>query len=323
MTTGHLQFHIRKPELRSDNTLHVIGVVSNLERWNSRYRLAREWIERMRATPCVELHLVEAAFGDRQHELVEDGEHGLRLRVNTNAWIKENMINLGEKHLLPSGWANMAWVDTDVEFRNPMWAQETLHQLQHFAVLQPWSHCVDVGHRGAVLDTHSSFGFTDCNGSRKRNQHHHKGYTYGHTGYAWACTRAWWEQVEGLMDFCILGSADHHMALGCVGESEKTVHSKMIPSFFRRILEWQNRAVRVTHGEVGFVEGRIEHHFHGPKKRRYYRERWQILVQNGFDPDRDLMRDAQGVLRIVGKPALERAIRQYNRSRLEDSIEET
>jgi hypothetical protein len=321
---NHLVQHVTKPELRSDNTLHVIGVTSNLERWNSRYRLAREWIDRMRATPCVSLHLVEAAYGDRQHELVEEKEHGLRLRVDTNAWIKENMINVGVRHLLPCDWRYVAWIDTDIEFRNPSWAQETLHQLQHFAVVQPWSHCVDVGHRGAVLDTHVSFGYSDCTGERRRKgTFNPNGYTYGHTGYAWAATRGWWEQVEGLMDFCILGSADHHMALACVGESEKTIHSKMIPSFFRRILEWETRAMRVTHGEVGFVEGRIEHHFHGPKKRRYYKERWKILVDAGFDPDKDLMRDEQGVFKIVGKPALERAIRQYNRSRLEDSIEET
>lgn len=36
---------------------------------------------------------------------------------------------------------------------------------------------------------------------------------YGHTGYVWACTRYFWENVGGLMDFCILGSADHNMAL--------------------------------------------------------------------------------------------------------------
>jgi hypothetical protein len=207
-----------------------------------------------------------------------------------------------------------------VEFRSPTWAQDTLHQLQHFAVLQPWSHCTDLGHNGAICQTHASFGYTDACGTRKR--HTPNGYTYGHTGYAWACTRAFWEQVEGLVDFCILGSGDHHMALACVGECERTIHTKMIAPFYRRLLEWQARAVRVSHGEVGFVEGRIEHHFHGPKKRRYYRERWQILVEHGFDPDRDLMRDDQGLLRIVGKPELESAIRKYNRSRLEDSIEE-
>jgi hypothetical protein len=314
---NHLVDHVRHHELESDSTLHVVGVVSNPERYNSRYRLAREWLERMESTPNVKVHLVEAAFGDRKHELHSPSKHCVR--VNTNAWVKENLINLGVKHLLPVDWKYLAWIDCDVEFRNPTWALETIHQLQHFAVVQPWAHCADLTHHGSIHQTFASFGHTDATGRRQTQTPN--GYTYGHTGYAWACTRAFWEQVEGLVDFCILGSGDHHMALGMVGETEKTIHTKMIAPFFRKLLEWQARAVRVTHREVGFVEGRIEHHFHGPKKRRYYKERWQILVDHGFNPDTDLMRDAQGVLQIVSKPALESAIRKYNRSRLEDSIE--
>lgn len=322
MSHQHLVTHVRNTALRADNTLHVIGVVSNLERYNSRYRLARQWAERMEATPNVRLYLVEAAFGERHHEVTELGhERHLQLRVNTNAWLKENMINLAVRHLLPRDWKYVAWVDADVEFRDPNWAQETLHQLQHFAVVQPWSHCLDLGFRGQVMQTFTSFGYTDVHGTRKRATPN--GYTYGHTGYAWAATRGLYEQVGGLIDFCVLGSADHHMALACVGECERTIHTKMIGPFYQRLLDWQARALKITHGEVGCVEGRIEHQFHGPKGRRYYRERWQILVDHGFNPDTDLMRDEQGCIYIVGKPKLEAALRKYNRSRHEDSIEES
>lgn len=323
MSHNHLVQHVKHQDLKSDSTLHVVAVLSNVERYHSRYRLAREFIARMQATPNVKLHIVEAAHGDRHHEIdpAEAGGSVHRVRTNTNAWIKENLINLGVRHLLPTDWRYLAWVDADIEFRNPGWALETLHQLQHFAIVQPWSHCADLGFRGGIMQMHTSFGHTDVNGTRKVQTPN--GYTYGHTGYAWACTRGFYEQVEGLVDFCILGSGDHHMALACVGETERTIHTKMIDPFRRRLLEWQARAVRATHREVGCVEGRIEHSFHGPKKRRYYRERWQILVDHAFNPDTDLMRDAQGVLHVVGKPGLESAIRKYNRSRLEDSIEDT
>ncbi len=318
---SHLAKHVLHDELRVNNVLHVVAVISNPARYNSRYRLAREFIARMQVTPNVRLYVVEAAHGDHKHEVTEAGnDRHLQLRVDTQAWIKENMINLGVKHLLPRDWRYIAWVDADVEFRSPSWAQDTLHQLQHFAVVQPWSHCADLGARGAVCATHASFGFTDSKGTRKKQTPN--GYSYGHTGYAWACTRAFWEQVEGLVDFCCLGSADHHMALACVGECERTIHTQMISPFFRKLLEWQARAVRATHREVGFVEGRIEHHFHGKKAFRYYKERWQILVDHGFDPDVDLMKDAQGVIRIVSKPALDSAIRKYNRARNEDSGDE-
>lgn len=316
----HISQHVRHPELRSDNTLHVVGVITNPSRYHSRYRLAREWREHMEGTPNVKCYVAEAAFGDRHHEVTEDVPHHLMLRTRSEIWIKENLINLAVRHLLPRDWRYVAWVDADVHFRDPQWAQETLHQLQHFAVVQPWQHCTDLGFEGSILKTHSSFGYLTQTGVQiQRNSH--EPYPYGHSGFAWAATRAFWEQAQGLMDFCILGSADHHMAWAMTGKVDSTIHRGMTPSFFRRCHEWQDRVVRVTHKEVGFVNGRIEHAFHGPKKRRYYRERWQILVDHGFDPDRDLMHDDQGLVQLCGKPELEQAIRRYNRSRHEDSIE--
>ncbi len=316
---SHIANHIHNHGLAGDNTLHVVGVVSNPERWHSRYRLTREWLERMQATPNVKVHLVEAAFGHRHHEVVHASDSGLKLHIETNAWVKENMINLGVRHLLPLDWSYVAWVDTDVEFRCEHWAQETLHQLQHYHLLQPWQHCADLTHNGSIFQTHASFGYRHQAGDVTKPGY----FASGHPGYAWACTRVFWEQVGGLLDIGILGSGDRHMATAAVGAVEKSVNAKLSGGYLRRCQAWQQRAMRLTHGEVGFTVGRIEHHFHGPKARRFYKERWQILVDHNFDPDVDLMRDAQGVLHIVGKPALEQAIRKYNRSRMEDSIEES
>lgn len=319
----HIANQIRNAGLRSDNTLHVIGVCSNPVRYHSRYRLAREWHEHMAATPNVRLHMVEAAFGDRHHEVTtsENVDH-LLLRTKSEIWIKENMINLGVRHLLPRDWRYVAWVDADVFFRDPNWAQETIHQLQHFPVVQPWQQCVDLGALGNIMQTFQSFGFLHQRGVKKQKWNGEP-YEYGHSGFAWAATRGWWEATGGLIDFAILGSADHHMAWAMINEVGSTIHGGMAPSFFRRCLEWQRRTMHSTQKQVGFTPGRIEHGFHGPKKRRYYRERWQILVDNGFDPDRDLTYDDQGMVQLVGKPALEQAIRLYNRSRYEDSIEES
>ncbi len=318
--TGHIVNQVQNHQLRSDNTLHVIGVVSNPVRYHSRYRLARQWQEAMEATPNVKTYTVEAAFGDRHHEVTEQKDGHLQLRTKSEIWIKENMINLGVRHLLPRDWKYVAWVDADVFFREPHWAQETLHALQHFSIVQPWQQCADLGHHGNILDTHQSIGYLSQLGKLKpRGQSYPHG---GHSGFAWAATRDFWEQVTGLMDFCILGSADHHMALACLGEDDLRVSGKVEQGFFRRCVEWKNRATKITHNQIGYVHGRIEHSFHGPKRRRYYADRWKILVDNNYNPDTDLMYDAQGMIQLVGKPNLEAAIRKYNRSRYEDSIED-
>lgn len=327
---GHIVNQIRNTQLRSNNTLHVIAVCSNPVRWHSRYRIAREWIKHMLETPNVHLTVVEAAYGDRHHELMpEEGQSydHLMVRVSHETWIKESLINYGARHVIARYNAQyLDWHDMDV-FHLPTpggglnWAQETLHQLQHFEVIQPWSDCADLGPLGGITRHFRSFGYQHQRGIPKQT-HPSQPYEYAHTGFAWSCRRSFWEQCQGLMDFPILGSADHHMGFAMIGEVNKTIHAGMAPAFFELCREWQERAVMITHGQVGFAPGRIEHWFHGPKNRRYYRERWQILVDHKYDPKKHLMRDAQGLVYIVGNKKLEHAIMRYNRSRFEDSIEE-
>jgi hypothetical protein len=326
----HLADHIQHHDLRSDNTLHVIGVLANPARYHSRYRLAREWMEHMSMTPNVQLHVVESAFGDRYHEVLDGCDSVLKLRTSSEIWTKENMINLGVRHLLPVNWKYVAWVDMDIHFRDYNWAQETMQILQHWPIIQPWMQCADLGFRGDIRDVNQSFAYLRHYG--KIPEHHskhrvHDGYpygkfTYGHTGYAWACTRAFFEAVGGLMDWCILGSADHHMAWACVGKVDDTINGNMGPAFFRKAHEWQARAVRACHKHVSFANGRIEHNFHGSKTKRGYQSRWKLLVDHKYNPDTDLTYDAQGMIQLVGKPDLEQAIKLYNRSRSEDSIED-
>lgn len=331
---AHLVNHINHPGLIKENVLHVIGVCSNPVRFHSRYRLAREWIEAMLNTKCVHLTVVEAAFGDRFHEIIDESNDQydiVSVRVRTHSWIKESMMNLAVRHITtkyPKA-QYFAWVDMDVFFNDPGWAQESLHQLQTFEVIQPWSDAVDLGPHGNIFQHFRSFGYQHQRRMPKQKHPSQKEYQYAHSGFAWCATRRFIESMYGaggsngpFMDWAILGSADHHMAFAMIGETKDTIHKMMNPSFFRKCQEWQNKAVRITNCEVGFTPGFIQHKFHGPKKRRYYRERWQILADKKYDPDTMIDHDEQGIAILVGNHQLEHAIYQYNISRYEDSIEE-
>jgi hypothetical protein len=319
---NHLVNHHKHHDLKSDNTLHVIGVISNYVRWQSRYRLFRKWEKAMLQTHGVKLYVVEAAYGDRHYEVTEkDNPHHLQLRTNSEIWIKENMINLGVRYLLPRNWKYMAWIDCDVFFDDPNWAQETMHQLQHFMVIQPWQTCLDTGVNGQGTQLFKSFGYQHQRRIRKQ-KYSTEPYEFGHTGFAWACRREFWENCRGLLDFAILGSADHHMGWGMIGEIAGTANSKISKEYKTRCIDWQTDAVQITKNEIGFTPGNIKHSFHGPKKKRYYQSRWQILIKHHFNPDKDLRYDNRGVMQLVGKPALEQDIKLYNRSRMEDSIDE-
>lgn len=333
----HVANQINFPELRSDSTLYVVVPVSNPVRYHSRYRLARKTIRELAATKNVKLIVVEAAYGDRHHELkelcAEVGADLVPLRIKTEIWIKENMINLGMRHAIHKYQANyLAWVDADVQFHNPGWALETVQQLQHFPILQPWQSAVNLGPTGGISKAFDSVGEKLRKGMPAMTPVSRKGepgkrysgdpYVFGHTGYAWACTRTFWEHVGGLIEFAILGSADHHMALGCRGHYSHSVHSLMKGIFADMIHAWQKKAMQLTHGRIGCVDGFVSHSHHGPMERRNYVGRWEILIVNKFDPVAHLHKDGQGVIFLVGNPHLEHAIQSYNRSRLEDSNEE-
>jgi hypothetical protein len=341
----HLVNHIKHGDTIDDTTLHVVRVVSNPVRYHSRYRLAREQEEFLKKCPNIKLYTVEAAFGRRHHEIVEkQSDTSLLIRTSSEIWIKENMINLGVRHLFPRDWKYMAWIDADVIWNDPSWGLEAIQQLQHYQVIQPWTDGLDLGNYGNVLQHFRSFGhqhYLEFDHDLNNAMHGRKPSTvttgfapasampnldyrrFGHTGYAWACTRLFWENVNGLMDFCILGSADHNMALAMIGNVDFSINGKMSKAFFDKCHEWQEKALRITHKQVGATHDRLEHAFHGCKKNRFYTERWKILVHFGFDPVKDLMYDDQGVIKLIGKPDLEHAIRHYNRSRREDDISET
>lgn len=318
----HLVDHIHNHCLDKDNVLHVVGVISNPVRYHSRYRLFRKWYERMLATPNVKVYVVEAAFGDRPFQVTDPcNPHHLQVRTHQELWLKENLINLGVRHLLPRNWKYVAWSDCDILFCDDHWAQEALHQLQHYHVIQPWMNCSDLGFQGEVLSLFDSFCSVHARGIRKQC-HPGEPYKYAHSGYIWCCTREFWENVHGLMDWNCVGSGDHHMAWACINGVHHSVHRGMHQSFKDRALEWQRNAFRVTNGHLGYVKTRIEHMFHGSKKNRKYRERWSIFIDHQFDPNKDLRYDSQGLLQLVGKPALMDEIRQYNRARHEDSIDD-
>lgn len=318
----HLVNHIQNPQLRSDNKLHVVGVMFNPQRWHRRLNLFRDWAEKMKATPGVELYLVEAAFQDQSFEVTEkENPNHLQIVAHQAIWIKENLVNLGVKYLLPRNWKYMSWCDADVTFLDNNWANEAMQQLQRFPVIQPWSDCIDMKFRGGTDRHFRSFCYMLASGKKFQRQPDEP-YEYAHSGFAWACTRGFWEATQGLMERCIVGSADHHMAWGMINELSASVHGKMPEAYKRMCSDWANAAFRVTHGKMGFVPGTIVHHFHGRKEKRGYRERWNIFIDHAFDPYKDLSFDSQGLAYIVNKPLLVHECGEYLNSRCEDEIGE-
>ena len=299
--------------------LHVVAVVANPIRWKSRTKLYRDF-ERHMLDSGVHLTTEECAYGDRPYELDTSPEiNHVKVRSKTLVWNKECMINRGIAHL-PPDWKYVAWIDADVFFRRPSWASETVDALQLYDIVQPWSDCYDLGPDDDHLQTHRSFCRLYKDG-KPIIPAGAAGYEFAHPGYAWAATRAALERLGGLIEVAALGAADHHMALGLIGRATESLPHGIHPNYRRAVIRWQEMASQHICGNIGYVPGTVEHHWHGSKDLRKYVDRWQVLLSHDFDPVEDLKRNTSGLLELAGnKPAFHRDIERYFRRRNEDAV---
>jgi hypothetical protein len=344
--------------------LDVIAVISNPVRFHSRYNLYRAF-ERHMVSSGVRLTTVELAHGDRPFEITSKGNpRHVQLRTTHEVWHKENLINLGAQRL-PDDCKYIAWIDADVTFARPDWAQETLQQLQHHPCVQLFSKVVELDPNHEPYDSEKGLvqhSFASCYQNALRSGAlesavwpcygaRHLGpasegttttgkfsvysvsplaaatpggipsFTneYWHTGYAWAMTKTAFDGVGGLIDRAILGAADHHMAWSMINYGSQSVHGAATQAYKDMVSHWEGLASEHIRGNVGCVDGLLIHHFHGPKSGRKYTTRWDVIVNNKFDPNTDLKRDSQGLICLTGrKTGLRDGIMAYFRGRNED-----
>jgi hypothetical protein len=317
-------------QLSGEATLHVCTVVSNPVRYASRYKLF-EAFKSQTEGQHVKLWTVEMAYGNRPFVVTEqDNDYHLQLRTPYEIWHKENALNLLMNHICseyPDA-EYFAWVDADITFVRSDWAYETIQVLQHYDFVQMFSHAQDVGPKFEPIGSpHVGFLYAYCNdlpNQAKSTRYVPYGYgaDFAHPGYAWAARRSALDKTGGLLDVCILGSADHNMAMGLVDQMERSIDQRLGEPYKEQMRIWGDRCVKHIKRNVGYVPGMIMHHWHGRKADRQYRDRGKILVENNYNPHYDLKRDTQGLYQLTERSTkLRDDIRSYFRARNEDSID--
>jgi hypothetical protein len=342
----HPDVHFPWQQWSEDQTLHLVVSYSNPWRWRTRRELLNDCIRHFRAAANVRVHLVEVAFGNRPHEVTEATD--LQLRTADEMWLKENTINLAIARCLPVDWQYAGYVDGDFHFTRHDWALEAIHLLQHYDFVQLFSTYADLtgetatswnGHRPYRLNSSFAWNYSHPKqflesrkhveglpaegyyppGAHVPSTHFPFGFWPGAPGGAWAWRRSAFDTVGGLLDTCILGSGDYHMAVGLAKVPDMHVEMKLgLPGYMRAIREWQERAAQL-HANIGCVDNFAVHHWHGNKISRGYGDRVGILRDFRFDPYRDIQRDWQGLWKWDGrKPRMRDAARRFFLDRNED-----
>jgi len=274
-----------------EDKLHVIAVVSNPCNFKIRYKLTNEFMKRMESEPNVIAYLVELVYGDQPFE-VTSSTNKRHLQVRTDVaplWHKENMINLGVRHLLPSNWKAMAWIDADVEFDSAHWALDALKVLNGGRdFIQLFSHCIDMDFNKQIMNTFTSFGYQYTKNFKKGTGQH-----YWHPGFAWACNRKAYDKMGGIFEEGILGSGDNIMCHTFIKKAPDSLKKGMSQEYFDFVVNLQNKMQGIT---LGYIPGSIRHFFHGKKENRNYYGREDILIKYQFNPYTFIEQDSRGLL---------------------------
>lgn len=310
----------QRPDHLHNEPLPVITTLFNSARWRSRWKLYEDFARRVEQAGGL-LYTVEVAFGRRAFVL-EPGPRIIQLRTESELWLKENATNAGVQFITADmpDWTKIACVDADVRFVRDDWVDETKHQLEHYEVVQMWSQYIDVNANYETTRAPSpSFVAVYRSGKpRKTGCYNYYGKYPGAPGLAWAYTRKAWDTFGGLIDTTILGAGDWYMAHGLVGEAKP--NSGNHPTYNARIYDWQEKASFLRR-DVGLVSGLAVHHWHGPKVHRKYGTREQILIEEQFDPQRHLIRNAAGLYEWsdLAPITLIDRVRNYMHERNEDA----
>ena len=213
---GHLQYSIEGISSKDFMTqrLYAITCVSNPLGWASRIRLAKmaisSWIDQGAI-----VYVVECAHGSRGYDLADiPGIVHIPVRATTMAWAKESLLNIGI-HNLPHEAHKIATIDADIIFRDPNWINKTEAALDLYPVVQNWSHAYDLGPGGSHGAVHTSFAHQWLHGQPvtiSGSGGWRAPYSYPHSGYSWAWTRTFLDDVGGLFDLGGIGAGDHHGA---------------------------------------------------------------------------------------------------------------
>lgn len=269
---------------------------------------------------------VELSF-DGQFELAaRDADVLIQISGGAVLWQKERLLNVALQSV-PASVNNIAWLDCDVLFERPDWADEAEKQLDEFNVVQLLSHQVDLtpedhhtnfDYRDTPASGHGIVSMANASGSFEAIPTPGQNRRSFAWGLAWAARRHILRD-HGLYDAMIGGGGTRALVSAMYGQFDKITEAfQLTPARQQHYLEWARPYHQAIGGRVGHVAGRLYHLWHGKLENRNYANRHQGLVDFNFEPS-DIAIGANGAWHWTrSKPALEAHLVNHFINRAED-----
>jgi hypothetical protein len=302
----------------------MLVVTSYFNPMNSHRRLTnyRAFRSRLNAP----LLTVELSF-DGQFELTSaDADHLIQLSGGDVMWQKERLLNIGLRAVSPHI-EDIAWIDCDVVFERPDWAEAARRCLKNHSMVQLFSDVIYLNPHEEV-DSVRSLTRESVPGSMRFIERHGvdilakpnitiDGKFQHCPGMAFAMKRTIADLI-GFYDATIIGGGDWVQICAFYGRFD--IPPELLnfnPKREQHYKQWAEHAYSAVAGRLGYVPGNISHLWHGDLKNRKYFDRHRIL--DDLDPCRDIELTPDGAWRWTD-PSTEMAqnVRAYFRSRRED-----
>jgi hypothetical protein len=295
---------------------------SHYQRRLVNYRIFRERLQ-------MPLVAVELAYGPNFELQPEDAEILVQLRGTAVMWQKERLLNVALE-ALPGTCRLVAWLDCDIFFALPDWAERAQSLLDRFQVVQLFSQVHNFGARWTPgKDFRSEVEFTRPGAVHTLASGVPAAACIGHqlddrritcaNGFAWGARREFLQQ-HGFYDACIIGGGDRAMICAAHHCFEELMQRhRMSEPAQQHYASWAKPFYDGARAQVGFLDAEIYHLWHGDTRLRTTRMRHEGLQRFQFDPLTDLTLDENGSWRWNSeKHKMHEYIRDYFASRRED-----
>src|SRR4029077_13058771 len=231
---------------------------------------------------------------------LDDGDADILCQVGGGdiLWQREGSLNVALS-LLPDCCDSIAWLDCDVIFENGDWPELTRQALDKFAIVQPFDAACDFARgiyladarKANLIPTRTSFAYKFCSRTLTSAMLPTAGATLAQTlcaGFAWA-TRKQLLTSHGLYDAFVVGSGARALALVAIGEMDASIRGwQLNEKEVSHYTNWARPFFNEVHRNVGFVEGKVFHLWHGEIEHRRYGQRHVDFKKFGFDPYNDI-----------------------------------
>jgi len=242
-------------------------------------------------------------------------QNAVHLRVSRERglfWQKEALLNVAIQDVVDDFEA-VAWVDADVTFLNPTWAEDCLRELERCAVVQLFSEAHLTDADAEIARSVKSVGFRWSTRDARWSD-----LGQSHPGLAWAARSEVLQHTGGLYPYVLSGCGDTMMLPGFTSAPVPGATDQLSRELAGDLAGWHSCCADAVGGELGFVMGGVVHMYHGTMANRQCLERRSFL--RDLDPERHVKTRRDGALEWTDEAPCElrERLAQYFFSRKED-----